>query len=552
MLPARPLLPSLSVAAVVLVTSASALAAEPWIDPDPEHPPERHAIGDFGIAADAEYRAQFIFVNPIALSAEENQRYNLMEHRGRFGVTVDYDEMIKLTTSLDLLDGVLWGDNGTFGSTPSSEAGLQVTTRNPNVVKPCVGVIEGGDPLDASGYGYSLCDASALYVRRLYAQVRTPIGALRIGRQPVTIGMGVQTAGGDGRRNRFGPAYRGDQVDRIMFATKPLEAFKAKEDRNSSEHEGLITAVMYDRWATDSTQIFGDDIHQMATAVRYLEPDFVIGSDLELTVFWAHRWDHQYLTRVNTVGGRLSARFGDFHIGIDNAANIGTTQEVSSAYAVITADPVVDQDILQYGGRFVARYDQPMWTAYFEVDYASGDGDPQARTPLSQFRFAEDTNVGLLMFDHVVRHQSVLASAAAVEITRRLGAVSFPAERVHTRGAFTNAFAIFPQFDFRPHETILFRAGVLVAWAPELLVDPVASLQARDGVTIDDDLVNFVGGKPGKFYGAEIDARFRWRFLEHFAFDLEGAVMFPGDALEDVNGQAVKSFLTQARSTVFF
>jgi len=195
MLPARPLLPSLSVAAVVLVTSASALAAEPWIDPDPEHPPERHAIGDFGIAADAEYRAQFIFVNPIALSAEENQRYNLMEHRGRFGVTVDYDEMIKLTTSLDLLDGVLWGDNGTFGSTPSSEAGLQVTTRNPNVVKPCVGVIEGGDPLDASGYGYSLCDASALYVRRLYAQVRTPIGALRIGRQPVTIGMGVQTAG---------------------------------------------------------------------------------------------------------------------------------------------------------------------------------------------------------------------------------------------------------------------------------------------------------------------------------------------------------------------
>ena len=45
------------------------------------------------------------------------------------------------------------------------------------------------------------------------------------------------------------------------------------------------------------------------------------------------------------------------------------------------------------------------------------------------------------------------------------------------RGAFTNAFALFPQFDLRPHKTVLLRGGVLMAWAPARVIDPVASLQ---------------------------------------------------------------------------
>ncbi|MEM9696334.1 MAG: alginate export family protein [Myxococcota bacterium] len=135
---------------------------------------------------------------------------------------------------------------------------------------------------------------------------------------------------------------------------------------------------------------------------------------------------------------------------------------------------------------------------------------------------------------------------------RRLGAETFPAERIDTRGAFTNAFAIFPQVDYRPHNDVLFRGGVLVAWTAAALNDPVQSLQARDGVTIDDDLINFVGGEPGTFYGTELDGRFQWRFMEHFALDLEAAFLIPGDALQDQNGAAVNSYLTQARTSFFF
>jgi len=93
---------------------------------------------------------------------------------------------------------------------------------------------------------------------------------------------------------------------------------------------------------------------------------------------------------------------------------------------------------------------------------------------------------------------------------------------------------------------------VLMAWAPAKVVDPIASLQRRDGVRIDDDLVNFAGGKPGRYYGTELDGRIQWRFLEHFAADLEGAILFPGSALEDVNGDAARSVLVQGRGTFFF
>jgi hypothetical protein len=537
----------------LLTASATASAHEPWVDPDPDGPPERYEIGAVGVRADAEYRAQYTFINPLDLVSEDDKRANYLNHRARFSVMVDYEDAIKIATSVDVLDGVLWGDNGTFTGQPSSDSGLNLTARDPNVVKPCVAYAGEGDPLDASSYKLGLCEADILLMRRLYAQVNTPVGVIRVGRQPVGVGMSVQNTDGDGRRNRFGVAGPGDYVDRVMFATKPLEGFKPEGERNLSETEGFFTALIYDRWVSDRVVVFGDDIHMLAGAVRWVEPNHLLGEDLELTAFYAHRWDNRFSSNINVVGGRFATKLeGGFHFGFDMAGNIGSTKEVSESYSLITNDPVVDQEILQYGARAVLRFDQPMWTAYMEMDYASGDEDPRPGTPLSQFRFSEDTNVGLLMFEHVVAYQSARASAAATEVVRRLGATTFPTERIDTRGAFTGAFALYPQFDIRPHESLLFRGGALVAWAPERLVDPVQSLQDKDGATIEDDLVNFVGGVPGNFYGVELDARFQWRVLDHFALDLETAVLFPGDALQDVNGQAVNSYLGQARTTFFF
>lgn len=558
---ARPLSASIALLIGALTVAREAAAdepfnvprvVEPWSDADPPTEPNRYALGDFGFRAAAEYRAMAVTVNPMSLGTEDDKAVSWIEHRLRLDGTADYLDKVRIVTSADLLDGVVWGDNGDFGGTPASNAGANVSAKNPNVTRPCVALRQGADPLDSASYGYGICPADTFKLRRLYGEVVLPFGLLRVGRQAVNLGTGVQNADGEGRPNRFGISRTGNVVDRILFATKPLEGLKPAAARDTSANRGLILALAYDRIVTDSPSDFGANVHQWDTAVRFLAPKHALGTDLLVAAYHAYRWDSQYSTRINSFGFRAMSRFGALYAGLDGTMNVGTTREVALAYGAITGDPAVDQTVRQLGARAVVRYDQPMWSAYLEGDYASGDEDPQVRTPLTQFVFAEDANVGLLLFKHTLAFQTARAAASGVETLRRLGATTYPAEAISTRGAFTNAMALFPQIDFRPHPALLLRGGVLMAWAPARVVDPVGSLKRKDGLTIEDDLVNYAGGKPGRYYGTEIDGRIQYRFMEHFAFDLEGAILFPGDALQNVDGYAVRSVLVQARTTFFF
>ncbi|MFO0548146.1 MAG: alginate export family protein [Polyangiaceae bacterium] len=547
-----------------LTLAGSALADEPWSDPDPAEPPMRIPIGDFGITGGAEYRAQLTYINPISLNSISQRRVSWIEHRLRLDAAIDYDEKVKIVSSFDILDGVLWGDNGGPLDDPKTNAGTTVNTKNPNNAVPCIGYRgpAGGDALSSDNYGYALCESQIFKVRRLYGDIVTPIGLLRIGRQPFSLGNTLQGVPGDGRFNRFGIAREGNFVDRITFGTKPLEALKPAEQRNLSLDEGLFIVAVYDHLVSDDLRLFSDDEHQAGGALFFKAKEYPIGQDLEVMGYFVQRWSDEFSTNVSIFGGRAMSRFGPVYVGLEGAANLGKTREVAAAYKAITNDPVVDQNIVQVGARAVVRVDyrvqrahderKPGVSGYLEVDFASGDGDPQARTDLSQFTWAPDMNVGLLMFEHALRFQSARAAAAAVETLARLGSVSYPVDAIDTRGAFTDALAIFPQIDFRPHEDVLIRAGVLIAWAPEPVVDPVGSLLARDGVSIEDDLVNYAGGKPGQFYGTELDLRAQWRFLNHFTADLEGAILFPGDALQDENGDAARSILLQGRTSFFF
>jgi hypothetical protein len=545
---------SLALGAALLTISANASAVEPWSDPDPPGPPTRLSLGsDVGFRGGVEYRANAVAIRPIDLAAVRDRHFGVIEHRLRLDAGLDFQDKVRLVTSTDVLDGTLWGDNGTVADTADPTAGANVGTVNPNSAGVCMRLRPGESPTQPTSYTNGLCPNDPVFVRRLYGDIITPFGLFRIGRQPFTEGASIAVNDGDGRKNRFGFARRGNSADRILFATKPLEAFKPKEERDRSETKGVFLIAAYDRLVTDSPQKFADDLHGWITALRWLEPRHRLGGDFEARLYHAYRWSKTNGTDVHALGGRLMSKLvEDFHAGAEMAFVTGSTREVGDAYRVITNDPSVDQTIRQFGMRATVRWDQPLYSLYLEGDYASGDSDPQTRTPLTQFRFADDANVGLLLFEHVLAYQSARAAAAGVALLRDLGAPSFPVEQVATRGAFTNAAAIFPQVDFRPLEDVLFRAGVLMAWAPAKVVDPIASLQRRDGLRVEDDLVNFQGGSPGRYYGTEIDLRFQYRMFDHFIADLEGAVLFPGSALEDANGDAVNSWLGQGRGTFFF
>lgn len=541
---------SVALATVTLAGSANA-QQEAWSDPDPKAPNPRYALGHLGFRAGAEYRANALYVDPLAVNSESGRRVGWLEHRLRLDLGIDYRDKVRIQASADVLDGALWGDNGSLVAGPRPNFGTNINARSPNIAVPCV-ALRGSDALSQDSYGYGLCSQEQVRFRKLYGDVSLPFGLLRVGRQAANNGQGVQAADGDGRPNRFGFSRQGNLVDRILFATKPLEAFKPKAERDVSEDRGMILALAYDRWVTDDVHLFGDDVQQFDVAVRYMAPKLGPMRDLFIGGYYVHRWDNVNASRVNSFGARAISKIGDFHVTVEGAMNVGSTREIAAAYKFITNDPVVDQEVFQGGARAVVRYDKPKFTAYMEFDYASGDTDPNNRTPLTQFTFAEDSNVGLLLFEHVISYQTARVAAAGNELIRRLGATSFPPDAVWTRGSFTNAVALFPQFDFRPVKGLLLRGGVLFAWAAAPVADPIASLLARDGVTIDDDLVNFNGGKPGNYWGTELDARISYRYLDHFLFDLEGAILFPGDALKNADGYAARSALVQGRTTFYF
>ena len=121
---------------------------------------------------------------------------------------------------------------------------------------------------------------------------------------------------------------------------------------------------------------------------------------------------------------------------------------------------------------------------------------------------------------------------------------------------FTNAYAVFPQVLIRavevPDHLFTVRMGALAAWPEYGVVDPVLSALAEDGIRIDDDLVNYHGGKPGDFYGVEVDGQLEWTFKEWFIWTMEGAYLFPGNGLQDEHGHASNSFLFENRLTFIF
>ena len=202
----------------------------------------------------------------------------------------------------------------------------------------------------------------------------------------------------------------------------------------------------------------------------------------------------------------------------------------------------MSQAIRQLGARAVVRYDQPKWTAYLEGDYASGSSDTTLAGPLTQFHFAEDTNVGLLLFKQVFAYQTAREAAAATSLLNEpQRADRARSSRSPRSGALTDALVLFPQFDVRPVDHVLLRArrDVRVGARGRRSTRSRRRSGASAG-TYQNISVNFDGGTPGNYYGTELDGRLQWRYLEHFLFDLEGAVLFPGSALRDEDGHAVE------------
>jgi hypothetical protein len=524
--------------ALVVTTYAAETRAESWSDTEPEREPSTVRLSAYDLELGVEYRAVGWHTNALDLG---EQKATLLEQRLRLGAALEDDDALGLVISADLVDGALWGS-----ATPRAASSRFWLSEASGPGKVGVAYRGSGDPGDPNSYRLALVPGEWAALRRLYGELPTPLGVVRLGRQPAAEGNSILYPDGDGNPNRFGYPGHGVFADRAELTTnllKPLErSAQATSDR------GLLLTTYLDRLATGDPVLLDADLARVGARVRLLAPLPTVGEYFDVAAEASYGWHARYGTEIGLLRACLDTHDGAFGAGGEALYVTGRTRESSSALSALAGEPPGRQLIQQWGARAVVRWDESWWTAYLELDYASGDGDPSPSSRLGQFCFAPDASVGLLLFPRVLAFESARSRAAAASSLAAAGLPTRAAERLDTQGAFTNATALYPQVDLRLLDSLALRWGALIAWTPDGLVDPARAL----GPERRAERLNYRGGKPGHFYGVELDGRMSWRPAKHFAFDLEGAILMPGDALADAQGQADSSALVEGRAAFAF
>jgi hypothetical protein len=545
--------------AILLIAATAATAAARPLEPRLFRIPP---VGEDGEArwvfeVHPEYRTRMVRIDPLEVNGTAATRVFWGEQRLRLDVTFARAGLGAIYVQADILDGVLFGDNGEFGKVPHVNSGLGISSKFPNNSGWQVGLLSGGDPLDADGYGPVLRDIEPLRINFAYGEVLLPFGLLRVGRQPTSETTWI--AGNDGRtgRNRWGASSNHQAVDRIAFGTKLSEVVRLVRDGkdyvpNKAMNDGLIFGAAFDFLVLDDIALQTDDLRGLAFQLSWLSPGGPrLGKfkNIDLTAILTYRWEERFSTNLFGIPIRLKFDYGPLRFSGNVMMVRGSTRELSAGLAKLTNDPVTDQKLAGLGAELLLEYEVGDFTLVAQWAYASGDADPRASTSQSSFTWPRDTNLGLVLFEHTLAFQSARSAAVGIENLRQLESESFPLTEISTEGRVTNVNAIFPQVYWDPHESLRLKAGVLFAWAASPVTDPIRTLLAYDGEEISDDALNYHGGKPGNYWGTELDLGVEYRYREFFEAVLEGGILFPGSGLEDENGDAVPSWLVELRMT---
>lgn len=537
---------------------AALQSTEPALAPVSDHLPPWIDLG-------AEYRVRSLFVNPYELNGTTVRDTNWTEQRLRLDLALKHPGVVKLVVQLDVLDGVLFGDNGEFGKDPSPFSGVSIASKRPNNTAWELGLLPGRDPLDPRSYAPSLKGVDAIEVNHAYGEVSLPFGVLRVGRQPLNEGAGVSAHDG-GRHNRWGVSSFHDTADRVLFGTKLDEAIMVlthgrAHKVDSSLHRGVLLAGFYDWQNQGAIYHQTDDTAQMGASIQWRQDEAgwfdTRWRDFKLALTFVHARNDRFNTRLYAFPFTATANIGAWSFLVHGNVVRGNTREVSEGFAVLSSGEAKRQKLAGQAVQAVVDWRWGPLTATLEFDYSSGDDDPRPGGSITSFSYARDLNVGLLLFEHILAFESARATAVGIENLSSLDAESFPITEVSTEGRFTNAIAFFPQLDVawidsaRHHFHTRF--GALFAWTnPGGVVDPIQTILAVDGNDVADDAVNFHGGDPGSYYGTELDLQLEWTWRQYFKWTVEAAVLFPGDALQDAHGDAVTAFFVENRFLFIF
>lgn len=353
-----------------------------------------------------------------------------------------------------------------------------------------------------------------------YGEVTTPVGVIRVGRQPSHWGLGIFSNDGLQQQD-FGDSHYGDNYDRFVFGTKPL-----------GPDSDLVTALIYDRISAGTPQLGVPGMAQIQDPSKTIHEGILVmlykTAPLDFGVYQVLRAQNDPFSRIiaTDVYGRLD-------IGLLYGAF-----ETVWVYGKSRSLPYVDQADLSYQLGSKVKVAQWGWAAEMGLNFdwydlktkignAQGDQNltndrPDAK--LTSFTFHPDYNVGLIMFDYAYAN---LVERRIQDNFDRLGVLvddgvltqdqvdelDIAADLARTKGGVANAFYVNPMAILTPTENLTVKGGIL--WA-----------KSNAGIAV-------LGDGAGAIYkrnlGWEFDAGVEYRFRRRFAIGAEAGVFLPGD-----------------------
>ncbi len=470
-------------------------AAEADDDEEDEDDAEPEGL-TFGARIGGEYRHRFVMLSDIPL--EPLPRTDAAQ-TGRLGQNYFGEQwlrlqgelalrpILRLAGEIDLLWGLAYGDLA-IGESPAAW------------------------PRDDYGY-------PGIRLRQLYLEWLTPIGLLRVGQQAFSWGLGIISNGG-GQAPVFGDYRYGDLVRRILFATRP-----------AGRDSPFTLAVAGDWVAWDLTADFerrGDLAFQGVLAAYFEQDEDRVGGYVA------------YRNQTNPLDDSLEVFVADLFAQLQfdepSGGQILTAFEVAyvrgtTTYTRTLEHPVQDVEQLMIVGQLGRKH--PQLDISVEGGFASGDSNAedgiQRRATMDP-----DHRVGLILFPEVLAAMTA-RSAFLASSPELFGRPSRGAELLPTNGGVSGAYYVFPYVIWRPLPWLETRTAAVLAWASSDVVDPFAQ-RARSSN------VNYRGGDPSKRdLGLELDAAVRLHgpIAEGVTLSggLEGGVLFPGRAFDDVDGR---------------
>lgn len=421
------------------------------------------------------------------------------EHRLRWSPKINFGKNFEIIASADILTGQIFGDTSNYGK--------DVLLRPRNEI---------------DGF-------KTILLRHFYLKWLTPYGFLEAGQMPSNWGLGLVANDGEGFDDDFGDNRYGDIVERIIFITRPVEAFSKREFAKNFYFGLGGDLVYFDEFAT---LMAGDRaIEGIGTIFYKSERDFY-------GVYVAYR------NQKDDDGDKISATAFDLYLkkefdiqylegilsfDLEGVFIVGRTTRVSFERAKDGAD------IMGYGLVFRGGLESKSTGLFplLEIGMASGDNDIQDKK-IRSFSFDPDYRVGMILFEEVLGRMSSF-STDRVSDPNLLYKPPAGYELAATNGSITNAFYIYPKITYTPFKNLELKIAFLYARAIAAVIDPYNSA-LHGGYPY-----SYTAAYNKKSLGMELDGGIKYTFefsdILKASVGFQAGAFFPGDVFTMADGK---------------